>query len=207
MRPLLRLRDDAAERPREPDRPRLKLALVGDEGVGKTGLLTRLVYNTFGEGRVPTIGVDFGACEVELDGTAWKLLIWDLAGQERFRKLTTSYCRHIAGVLVVYDITDKESFNNVRYWMKFAENAAAWDMGFMIVGNKCDLSAQRAVSYEEGQALADYFGVPFLEMSAKSAHNTLQVVEAFAHVAKRRMPSSATIDKRPMPSRLTCWFR
>mmetsp|Transcript_9067 Transcript_9067/g.25992 ORF Transcript_9067/g.25992 Transcript_9067/m.25992 type:complete len:223 (+) Transcript_9067:69-737(+) len=221
MRWLLRLVGSSAEKPESDARPRLTLALLGDAGVGKTGLLTRLQRHRFREEDVETIGVDFGFCTVKLDGEIWRMILLDFAGQERLRPDIAACLWHASGaslrrsrhwsqgMVVVYDVTDKESFDNVRHWMSIAGRNMDVDIGRIIVGNKCDLSAHRAVSYEEGQALADYFGVPFLETSAKSDHNTMQIVETFARGAKAiferraKLVSLAAMNKRTTPSTST----
>merc|ERR1712159_656276 len=94
-----------------------KLLLIGDSGVGKSCLLFRFADDTYQESYISTIGVDFKIRTVELEGKTIKLQIWDTAGQERFRTITSSYYRGAHGIIVVYDVTDQESFNNVKTWL------------------------------------------------------------------------------------------
>merc|ERR1711920_273595 len=102
--------------------------------------------------------------------------IWDTAGQERFRTITSSYYRGAHGIIVVYDVTDKKSFNNVKHWVQEIEKYAADGVNKLLVGNKCDLASKKVVSYDEAKGLADSTGVQFLETSAK---NSINVENAF----------------------------
>lgn len=125
--------------------------------------------------------MEFGARMVTIDGKQIKLQIWDTAGQESFRSITRSYYRGAAGALLVYDITRRETFNHLSSWLSDALQHANPNMTIMLVGNKCDLEAKRAVSREEGEAYAKEHGLLFLETSAKTAEN---VEEAFTSIGR-----------------------
>merc|ERR1719343_1277374 len=114
---------------------------------------------------------------MSVGGKKVRLQLWDTAGQERFRTITSSYYRRAHGVVVTYDITDRTSFDHVRQWLGEIEKYAAPGTKALIVGNKCDLSSKRVISFDEGQALADALGLEFVETSARLAHN---VEAAFA---------------------------
>ena len=104
-----------------------------------------------------------------------KLQIWDTAGQERFRTITTAYYRGAMGILLVYDVSDEKSFENVRGWMRNIEMHASSNVNKILIGNKCDVSEEkRVISTARGQALADEFGIPFAETSAKSGVNVTE---------------------------------
>ncbi|XP_052879186.1 ras-related protein RABD2a-like isoform X1 [Gossypium arboreum] len=135
-----------------------KLLLIGDSGVEKSCLLLRFADDSYVESYISTIGVDF----------------WDTAGQERFRTITGSYYRGAHGIIIVYDVTDQESFNNVKQWLSEIDRYASDNVNKLLVGNKCDLTANKVVSYETAKAFANEIGIPFLETSAKDATNVEQ---------------------------------
>jgi len=151
-----------------------KLLLIGDSGVGKSCLLLRFADDTYTDSYISTIGVDFKIRTVDLDTKTIKLQIWDTAGQERFRTITSSYYRGAHGIIIVYDITDKESFDNVRQWLFEIDRYASENVCKLLVGNKSDLTNKRAVEYEQAKTFADELNIPFLETSAKNAANVEQ---------------------------------
>ncbi|XP_073115012.1 ras-related protein RIC1 isoform X2 [Elaeis guineensis] len=155
-----------------------KLLLIGDSGVGKSCLLLRFADDSYLESYISTIGVDF----------------WDTAGQERFRTITSSYYRGAHGIIVVYDVTDQESFNNVKQWLSEIDRYASDNVNKLLVGNKCDLDANRVVSYETGKAFADEIGIPFLETSAKDATNVEKAFMTMTAEIKNRMASQPAMD-------------
>merc|ERR1712183_277929 len=160
---------------------------IGDSGVGKSCLLLRFADDTYTESYISTIGVDFKIRTLGLDGKTVKLQIWDTAGQERFRTITSSYYRGAHGIIVVYDCTDKESFNNVKHWMQEIDKYAADGVNKLLVGNKCDLASKKVVPYDEAKELADSLAVQFMETSAKNAHNVEQAFQTMASEIKTRV--------------------
>lgn len=124
-----------------------KLLLIGDSGVGKSCLLLRFADDTYTESYISTIGVDFKIRTIDLDGKTIKLQIWDTAGQERFRTITSSYYRGAHGIIVVYDCTDQESFNNVKQWLEEIDRYACDNVNKLLVGNKSDLHTKKVVDY------------------------------------------------------------
>lgn len=149
-----------------------KLLLVGDSGVGKSSLLLRFTSDTFDD-LSPTIGVDFKLKLMTLSGKKLKLTIWDTAGQERFRTLTSSYYRGAQGIILVYDVTRRDTFTNLSdIWLKEVDlHSTNQDCIKMLVGNKVDKDAERVVSKQEGIAFARQYGCLFLECSAKTRVN------------------------------------
>ncbi|KAJ2764695.1 GTP-binding protein [Coemansia nantahalensis] len=170
----------------------MKLLLIGDSGVGKSCLLLRFSDDQFTPSFITTIGIDFKIRTIELDGKRIKLQIWDTAGQERFRTITTAYYRGAMGILLVYDVTDERSFNNIENWHMNVEQHASEGVNKILIGNKCDVEERRVVSKEMGRALASKFNIGFKETSAKS---NINVEEAFLELAgdiKKRLLDSAS---------------
>ncbi|CAD8114783.1 unnamed protein product [Paramecium sonneborni] len=164
-----------------------KLLLIGTSGVGKSCMLMRYVDNNFTNNFYNTIGVDFKIKSIFLENKNIKLQIWDTAGQDRFRTITCSYYRGAHGIIIVYDITDRESFDSVKMWMSEIDKYAQEDVIRMLVGNKCDMEDKRAVSYEEGEALAKQLKLQFIETSAKLSTN---IEQSFLTIAKNVLEKS-----------------
>jgi len=158
-----------------------KLLLIGDTSVGKSSLLLRFTEDTFNSTFISTIGIDFKVKTVDIDGERVKLQVWDTAGQERFRTITTAYYRTAQGIILTYDVTNPDSFANLKMWAKAIDQHAAKNVYRILVGNKCDLVDKRQISIEKGRELANEFGIPFFETSAKDATS---VEEAFLTLAR-----------------------
>uniref|UniRef100_A0A8L2QAL6 small monomeric GTPase n=1 Tax=Rattus norvegicus TaxID=10116 RepID=A0A8L2QAL6_RAT len=173
-----------------------KLLLIGDSGVGKTCVLFRFSEDAFNSTFISTIGIDFKIRTIELDGKRIKLQIWDTAGQERFRTITTAYYRGAMGIMLVYDITNEKSFDNIRNWIRNIEEHASADVEKMILGNKCDVNDKRQVSKERGEKLALDYGIKFMETSAKANIN----VENVSPVHSCREPWACGIRNSPQGS-------
>ena len=184
-----------------------KLLLIGNSSVGKSSLLFRFVENVWDDSFVPTIGVDFVSNllsvilifiykqklkTLEVNGKKVKLQIWDTAGQERFKNITASYYRGGNGVLVVYDITERESFDNLNSWLIEIEKNANKNVYKLLIGNKCDLEDKRKVSYQEGKDFAESNGMKFMETSAKTAS---KVQEAFELLTNEIIKASINKEK------------
>mmetsp|Transcript_32618 Transcript_32618/g.79359 ORF Transcript_32618/g.79359 Transcript_32618/m.79359 type:complete len:215 (-) Transcript_32618:552-1196(-) len=147
----------------------MKILLLGDSGVGKTCLALRFVGEKFQKSFKVTVGIDFKVKEFNVDGKSVKVQIWDTAGQERFRSVATNYYRKAAGVVLVYDVNNYESFQNLSTWMELLDQHTDEGIVKIIIGNKLDMSdGKRAVSTEMGQAFAKKHNVKFLETSAKT---------------------------------------
>ncbi|KAF7137479.1 hypothetical protein RHSIM_Rhsim07G0117900 [Rhododendron simsii] len=166
----------------------------------KHALIALVVDDSYLESYISTIGVDFKIRTVEQDGKTIKLQIWDTAGQERFRTITSSYYRGAHGIIVVYDVTDQESFNNVKQWLNEIDRYASESVNKLLVGNKCDLTSQKVVSSETAKAFADELGIPFMETSAKDATNVEQAFMAMAAEIKNRMASQPAMNNARPPT-------
>lgn len=169
-----------------------KLLLIGDSGVGKSCLLLRFADDTYTESYISTIGVDFKIRTIELEGKTIKLQIWDTAGQERFRTITSSYYRGAHGIIVVYDVTDMESFNNVKTWLNEIDKYATDKVNKLLVGNKCDLVVKKVVDFQTAKDFADQLEIPFLETSAKNATNVEQAFMTMSAEIKKRVAAQQT---------------
>ncbi|AOW03764.1 P-loop containing nucleoside triphosphate hydrolase protein [Yarrowia lipolytica] len=168
-----------------------KLLLIGDSGVGKSCLLLRFADDTYTDSYISTIGVDFKIRTLELEGKTVKLQIWDTAGQERFRTITSSYYRGAHGIIVVYDVTDQDTFNNVKTWFHEIDRYATEGVNKLLVGNKSDITDKKVVEYTVAKEFADSLGIPFLETSAKNATNVEQAFLTMARQIKERMGGAA----------------
>ncbi|XP_052071534.1 ras-related protein Rab-26-like isoform X3 [Mytilus californianus] len=159
-----------------------KVMLIGDSGVGKTCLLVRFKDGAFLSGSfISTVGIDFRNKVVDVEGTKVKLQIWDTAGQERFRSVTHAYYRDAHALLLLYDVTNKASFDNIRAWLGEINEYAQEDVVIMLLGNKADMAGERMIRTEDGEKLAKEYNVAFMETSAKTGMN---VDLAFMAVAK-----------------------
>jgi len=167
-----------------------KLLLIGDSGVGKSCLLLRFADDTYTESYISTIGVDFKIRTIELDGKTIKLQIWDTAGQERFRTITSSYYRGAHGIIVVYDITDAQTFASVKQWLSEIERFACENVNRLLVGNKSDLKEKRKVETTTAKEFADSLGIPFIETSAKCASNVEDAFITMASEIKKKMAAT-----------------
>jgi len=169
-----------------------KLLLIGDSGVGKSSLLLRFADNSYSESFIATIGVDFKIKTIEVENKVVKLQIWDTAGQEKFRTITSSYYRGAHGIIIVYDVTNRESFDNVKNWINEIARYASENVNRLLVGNKSDLEGKKAVTYEEGKELADSLGINFIETSAKTSSNVEQSFLRMAGEIKGRIASAGS---------------
>ncbi|KAH8120693.1 rab-type small GTP-binding protein [Phellopilus nigrolimitatus] len=170
----------------------IKLLLIGDSGVGKSCLLTRFCDDTWTPSFITTIGIDFKIRTIELDGKRIKLQIWDTAGQERFRTITTAYYRGAMGILLVYDVTDPKSFENIDTWFANVEQHASDGVDKILVGNKSDWEDKRAVMSDAGEQKAKELGVDFIETSAKENREVENAFFKLARAIKTRL-----IDSQP----------
>jgi len=165
-----------------------KIVIIGDHNCGKSCILLRFAENTFRDDHVTTLGVDFKLKTIKLDRDRIRLELWDTAGMERYRTIYNSYYHSAHGVMIVYDITDRRSFDNLKnYWLNEVRMHAPQNAVLMLVGNKCDMNAngdpqqQRKVEFASAEKLASEMNISLFEVSAKTGIN---VEEAFTELAR-----------------------
>jgi small GTP-binding protein len=168
-----------------------KILLIGESGVGKTCLLLRFTDDTFTQNHQTTVGVDFKQKILLVDKKIIKIQVWDTAGQERFRTLTKGYYKMANGIILTYDVTNRDSFESIKNWLKQVEQLAEKNVCRVIVGNKCDVEDKRSVTFDEGQNFAKEYNIPFFETSAK---NNIRVSETFAFLTQKIIESSERLD-------------
>lgn len=159
----------------------LKILIVGDSNVGKTSLLLKYTDDYFSEAHVATIGVEYKIKTIMINGMQVKLQIWDTSGQERFRSLTQNFFRNANGVVFVYDITDKKTFDNIKDWMLASQNSES-DFKSLIVGNKCDLEEERQVTNDVLKKYSEKKKIQAFETSAKDNINVSTMFETLANL-------------------------
>ena len=165
-----------------------KLVFLGDQGVGKTSIITRFMYDSFDTAYQATIGIDFLSKTMYLDDRTVRLQLWDTAGQERFRSLIPSYIRDSSVAVIVYDITNRKSFANTAKWIEDVRAERGDDVVIMLVGNKTDMSDRRQVSVEEAEKKAEEEKIGCIETSAKGGYN----VKALFRKLATRLPGLET---------------
>ena len=170
-----------------------KVLLLGDSTVGKTCVLLKYTDKIFQDTHMMTIGLDYRLKSMKLkNGLDVKLQIWDTAGQDRFRSITKNYYKGSNGIILIYDVTNKRTFENVKSWVSQIHEEISDKVVIYLIGNKIDMEEERKVSTKEGEDLANELGLPFLETSAKTGVNidTIfnEIVEkihaVFGHIKK-----------------------
>eukprot|EP00526_Cylindrotheca_closterium_P023960 CAMPEP_0113602268 /NCGR_PEP_ID=MMETSP0017_2-20120614/665_1 /TAXON_ID=2856 /ORGANISM="Cylindrotheca closterium" /LENGTH=193 /DNA_ID=CAMNT_0000510603 /DNA_START=71 /DNA_END=652 /DNA_ORIENTATION=+ /assembly_acc=CAM_ASM_000147 len=173
-----------------------KLVLLGDTAVGKSCLVVRFVRDEFFEFQEPTIGAAFLTQTVQLDESTVKFEIWDTAGQERYRSLAPMYYRGASAAVIVYDITNPDSFTGAKSWVKELQRRGDPNVVIALAGNKADLESRRKVDFEEANAYAEENGILHLETSAKNANN---VKALFVEIAKKLPKNPPQPEREAFP--------
>jgi len=162
-----------------------KYIIIGDSSVGKSNILMKFAHNKFSDEYQATIGVEFGAKNIEIDSRVYRIQIWDTAGQENFRSITRSYYKNSVCALVVYDVTKKKSFENVQKWIQDVQAQSPKTILIFLVGNKIDLEEQRVISFDEGNNFAAQNGIRFTETSAKTGEGIEELFKmTVEHIVK-----------------------
>ena len=169
-----------------------KLILVGDSYVGKTNILSKYIKNEFNQNTKSTVGVEFGAKLLKIEDKIIKAQIWDTAGQERYKSITSAYYKGAKGAFIVYDITNRLTFESVDKWIQDLNLNSDKNITLLLIGNKMDLADKRDVSKEEGEEKAKSFGLAFLETSALTGEN---IDKVFDYMLKE-VYNKITIEKK-----------
>jgi small GTP-binding protein len=180
--------------------PCYKFILIGSSGVGKTSILKRLTSDIFLDDAQSTVGVEFETAMLNIDERRVKLQIWDTAGQERFRSIAKAYYRSAVGVIVVYDLTDRKSFDDLGSWLNDVHQLCDPNAVVQLIGNKADMNPRRVVSVQEAENFCKQHEMQYLETSAKHGSN---VRNAFVNLAlavmdKRMKPPGDVIPNKPL---------
>ena len=163
-----------------------KYIIIGDSAVGKSNILLRYIHDKFNEEFQSTIGVEFGAKNLKIEDKIYRIQIWDTAGQETFRSITRAYYKNSVCACVVYDITNRNSFQNVKSWIEDCKKQSPKTVYMVLVGNKVDLEDKREVTSEEGSLYAQKNGMLFFETSAKTGKNIEEIfMNSSYEIAKR----------------------
>ena len=175
---------------------KLKLMIIGETKVGKTALITRYTKNTFTGTYLTTIGIDFQVKYVPFEDKRVRLQIWDTAGQERFRNIAKSYFHSSNGFIVVYDISNKDSFEKLNFWIEQIKLNAPENTICILVGNKSDLETERQIKKEQGEKLSEQIGMKFFEVSAKDGTNVEEAFQVLVNEIMNFAKKNGTINKR-----------
>ena len=159
----------------------IKILTLGDSGVGKTSIIQKFVNDKFNQNMLSTIGVDFQSKEIIINNTKIKLKIWDTTGQERFKTLTSQYYNGADGALLIFDVTNKESFERINFWMnELNEKKKLNELGLLLIGNKIDLNEKRNVKKEEAEEFAKEYNINYYETSALQNINIKNIINDIA---------------------------
>ena len=156
---------------------KLKLIVVGNQSTGKSCILNRFVNETFDERYQATIGLDFQSKNITIHDQDVRLIIYDTAGQEKFRSLIPMYIREAQIILLIYDISDRESFDSMPRWIQEVKDIINKEVVYALIGNKIDLEKERKVTFDEGKKLAEQNNFVFQEVSAKTGENFEKLFE------------------------------
>lgn len=172
-----------------------KFIVIGSSGVGKTAIITRLVDNVFTEESTSTVGVEFIATTIDVDGRPVKLQLWDTAGQERFRAIARAYFRSAIGVILVFDLTSRKSFEDLNLWLNDIHSHCDPNAVVTLIGNKKDLEEARQISESEAQKFADEHQLQYLETSALGGDNVQLAFQKTTATVLRALSSLQDIMK------------
>ncbi|CAD8155356.1 unnamed protein product [Paramecium pentaurelia] len=164
----------------------IKILLIGNSGVGKTQILLRYTENQFKTSFLSTIGIDFKIKKIQVDEKVVKMQIWDTAGQERYQTITQTYYKGAMGIILVFAVNDKETFNDIDKWMNQIKQHASDNIIKVLIGNKTDLP-DRCITYEQALKMAQKYNIPYFETSAKDGTNINDTFQQIAKTIKEQL--------------------
>jgi len=160
----------------------VKIILIGDSGVGKSSLLLRYIKNMYDNNYLATIGIDFYVKRFMIDEIKYKLHIYDLAGQEIYKSIVNTFYRHGKGILLLFDITNRQSFKSLDIWIENIKTHSIENPVIFLIGTKTDLTDIRKISYDEAKNFADNLGIDYYEISSK---NNINIQDIFINLAQK----------------------
>ena len=176
---------------------KIKIMIIGETKVGKTSLISKYCKNEFTGGEyLSTIGIDFQIKNLEINSKKIRLQIWDTAGEERFRNIAKNYFQSSDGFLVVYDITNNESFDTLDYWIEEIKSNSQEISKMILVGNKCDMEKERKIKKEDGKSFAKKKQIKFFEVSAKEGTNVSEVFQSLVKDILKSYSPTENFKKR-----------
>ena len=180
-----------------------KIILIGSIAVGKTAIISRYMTNQFTPEHTCTIKVEYKTKIIKINNMEQaKLKIWDTCGEEKFRAITRQYYQDADGIILVYDIANKSSYNNILIWINEIRNSAPENYSLLLVGNKSDLSKERVISEQEGKKLALDLGINFVEVSAKNGNNIILLFEMISEQMIEMAKFKPEVKEKNKPKKL-----
>ena len=184
--------------------PEYKIITLGDSTVGKSSLILKFIDNTFSYDYLATMGIDYKHKIIELkNGKQVNLRIFDTAGQERFKSISLNFIKNANGILLLYDITKKQTFNSINKWIQSIKEDANEKVSIVLVGNKCDLEEKREVETKQGEDKAKLYEIPFLETSCKDGTNINEVFEILTEEILKRKGNHNTETGKQLTTELS----
>jgi len=184
------------------------LSVLGNSGVGKTSFIMKFTDKTFQESYLATYGIDFKTKYVTINNNKYRVDLYDTAGQERFRSVSVNSIRMSDGVILIYDITDEFSYENISVWMDNIHQIKGEDFPVILIGNKCDKDDERIVSKEKGEELAKKYQLSFLETSNKIGTNIeeagLNLINKIIENNRRDAQESVKLRKNKLKNKKFC---